>query len=158
MPINYVDVFASSLLSLYEAEKQLLTATLPFVPIGRFRTFVVLPQKCIWPAAYTHDATTTGLGFSIYQTSGTATRVLYNNKDTRNQLSAWLVSVCDKRPKQLMHTLNIMDRITDWCAKRAKGRARAAQEVIKQQAKARQAIDEIAALMALGYDHTKKKS
>lgn len=133
----------TALADLYAAEGKMMEPTKPITKLGRFRKFFWVHPNIHWPLLVSGDSYR--MGFVSMQ--GTGSR--YDTADGRRDLALKLVEANRHQPRRILRTLYRIRATTEWCIARAEGRKRAAEEILKQQAKALQTLEEEAAMRSL---------
>lgn len=140
-----IKLIAAALADLREAVKELEAPTHPETPMPRPRVFE-LSARLVWPA---HGWDARGWVGSPWVRVG-----LKGGPDTfylaNSGLAGLVVDDCGGQPRKVLRALRRIQAAAAWCRARAEGRGRAAQEILRQQAKALQTLEAEAALLALG--------
>jgi len=136
-------ILSAALYGLYEAAKELmeLPEELPVVPLPRERKFLFAPE-IIWPGA---DFVTIDCNREGYSPRGYRLRW----SDDRKFVAQSIVEKAKNQPRSVLRALRRIQAATAWCYARAEGRKKQAEEVLRQQSKAVEALEAEAALLVL---------
>jgi len=121
------ELIESKLLELRLAIRELQCQTIPHTPLPFFRSFKLLDERLIWPARFDDLCS-----------------MKINNKNSPLLITSSLVKdiceVCEYKPSKILKVIRRLEAAAEWCRKRAEGRKRAAEEILRQQKKA---VDEL---------------
>ena len=115
--------------------------TIPHTPLPRPKVFKLFNDEIIWP-----------------HRSNDLYTIKVNNRDydfeygVENHVVQKICEVCKYQPAKILKVIRRIEAAAEWCRKRAEGRKRAAEEILKQQKKA---VDTLTAL-AVAYKLSKK--
>jgi len=151
---------------------ELLQQTVPYTPLPCFKFFRFLDEyaEIVWPS---HEDLRIINGVYVVQELYTveewftildATESLYTLRIEENKCWIWFdieiertaEKICELfcyQPARILKVSQWLESIIEWCKKRAEGRKRAAEEILKQQKKS---VDIITAL-SVAYKLSKKK-
>jgi len=139
--VDYEKILSAALDDLEAAAKKLTAATTPQTPLPRPREFIFISRgkekKVVWPAFdggkyWLNHITHPGaiLGYSTHA-------------------RAYILSLAQYQPRLILRALRRIQAATAWCEARAEGRRRQAEEILRQQQKAVEALEAEAAMLAL---------
>lgn len=118
-----------ALIQLGRAVQEMMKPTRPATPLPRERIFEFAPEV-VWPYCYGGrvdfaKATAGGYWYALPTQRGGAPHLVQS-----------ICRGCNDQPRRLLRALRRIQAATAWCLARAEGRRRAAQEILRQQAKA----------------------
>jgi len=144
--IDTTELIAGALRGLEMAVVEMLKQTTPPTPLPRPRYFRFAPGL-EWPSRDPQLLEGGENYFSGYYllTSGAPALSLHEPPGVARAI----VKACNGRPRRLLCALRRIQAATAWCHARAAGRRRAAQEILRQQARAAEVLRDEAALRAL---------
>jgi hypothetical protein len=139
-----VSLIRKALNALSLAEAEMLAPTHPKTQLGRFRKYIIaanqkLGKHVSWPvfdSAGSYKPTCFHFGSEILNYSGSYV----------NTVAYSLFEISKGHPRRILRVINNIQATTNWCSMRAAGRKRAAEEIIRQQAKAAQVLRDLALL------------
>ncbi len=134
---NYETLLKQALRELSRAAKALADETSPATPEPRPRIFQFAPG-ITWPRV--RDGVNWGL--VVDGSSGAGWGYL-------ESVARQILNQSRGQPRLILRALRRIQAATAWCRARAEGRRRAAQEILRQQAKAAEALEAEAAMSAL---------
>ena len=124
------ELIESKLLKLRLAIRELERQTIPHTPLPFPRFFKLLDEKLVWPARFNNLCS-----------------IKIDNQDSFFLITPDLIEdickACEYKPSKILKVIRRIEAAAEWCRKRAEGRKRAAEEILKQQ---RKAADALAAL------------
>mgnify|MGYP000210771856 CR=1 FL=1 len=136
-----------ALADLRSAMEDLCQPLEPDVPLPRFRRFQLI-ENIEWP--YVDPD-----GITDPSRIGAPERWDYyyylpcSPKDTRSASISAIIGACRDRPARILRVIRRIEAAAAWCRARAEGRRRAAEEILRQQAKALETLEAMAAQEAL---------
>ena len=135
--VDYIAILSTALEDLEAAVDKLEKDTIPYTPIPRIRKFEIVPRKMTWP--YKKDL----------RSFLTEAHVYGLERWKRKNVSTIIIALCRAQPRLILRALRRIQAATAWCEARAEGRRRAAEEILRQQARAVEALEAEAAMLAL---------
>lgn len=143
MSVSYQDIIIAALEELRAAVGRLVKKTSPATPEPRPRIFHF--GHYTWPSIYS-DGPHWGV---IYSPSKKES--LYINDWNRPFAVSQIIAGCDHQPRLILRALRRIQAATAWCEARTEGRKRQAEEILRQQQAAVEALEAEAAMLALKY-------
>ena len=131
-----------ALLELGDAVRELLQETKPSTPLPRPRTFVVAPDH-EWPAAVDRWCDTPVVEWEKIRCQ------LYRHRLTHNEAASSICEACCWQPAKVLRAVRRIQAAAAWCRARAEGRRRMAENILRSQAAALEAVRAEAALTGL---------
>lgn len=135
--MDYVPIISAALADLEEAVNKIKQNTSPATPLPRVRRFEIVAGKITWPNQ--DDLRSIALGKTT----------LFLGDWNRIYACKTLLEACEYQPRLILRALRRIQAATAWCEARAEGRQRAAEEILRQQARAVEALEAEAAMLAL---------
>lgn len=143
----YINLVGDALKDLAIAVDHLRQDTFPFTPLPNFREFEIV-DGLIWPE----------INKQIGKVYPYDMRGKYNSrfscgfKDARErvELAQMIVKMAQGQPKKVLKAVRRIQAATAWCYSRAEGRKRMAEEILRQQAKAKELLEIEIALRIIG--------
>jgi len=127
--MNYGVLVTAALEDLNSAAEKMVAQTTPATPMPRPRIFIIC-ETVSWP-------------------------VLRSDSPLRYRVTSWCVSSgkivvgCKKQPRLILRAIRRIQAATAWCEARTEGRRRQAEEILRQQSAAVEALEAEAAMLAL---------
>jgi hypothetical protein len=148
---QYISLIGEALSDLYKASKELEDEIKPTVPLPRRKVFVI--GQYYWPVldkngVHWHVIAKKASFEDVYYTGKEAGIAFYDG--TNESVAQSIIHSCHYQPRKILRALRRIQAATDWCLRRAEGRRRAAQEILRQQAQAVQTLEAEAVLRSLG--------
>lgn len=122
--------------------RAMLEPTQPKTPLPRPRLFVLLPGTVVWP--FTTRREVWWLNVRVRESRWDRMYV------TDTSLADVLITKTRERPRAILRVLRRIQAATAWCQARRAGRERAANEIRRQQAPGREALEAEIVLLTLG--------
>ena len=133
-------IIEAKLTELRSAIYELRQQTIPHTPLPRPKVFKLFNDEIIWPHR-SDDLYTIRVGDRDYDFEyGVEYHVVEK-----------ICKVCKYQPAKILKVIRRLEAATEWCKRRTEGRRRAAEEILKQQKKA---VDALTAL-AVAYKLTR---
>jgi hypothetical protein len=135
--MDYVPIISAALADLEAAANKMKQNTSPVTPLPRVRRFEIVAGKITWP---NQDELRSmfALGKTTFLGDWNRKYVIKN-----------IIEACGGQPRLILRALRRIQAATAWCEARAEGRQRAAEEILRQQARAVEALEVEAAMLAL---------
>jgi hypothetical protein len=140
---TFVRFLFEALLELRAAVRELMQDTTPKTPLPRSRSFVFYPGVS-WPGG------PEGNWINYIRVDSSDYEVAKNWDSELQALAKRLVERCGYQPRKVLRVQRRILAAAGWCRARAEGRRRMAQEILRQQARALETIENERALQALG--------
>lgn len=135
---EWESIVTDRLLRLYKAQEAMTANVFPSVPLPRPRQFMLAPG-IKWPRALNGRVMwgelTRGQDWIYLSRPG-------NGVDP-------ILRACGHQPRRILRAIRRIEAATAWCLARAEGRRRAAEEILRQQARAVETLEAMAAMQAL---------
>ncbi len=136
----YEKIIGQALRDLDQAVIQMLKPTEPTTAPPRAKIFM-FAENIFWPVVYANDRHNPEWGY-------------FNHEGCRHTLSysanvTVIVNECGSQPRKVLRALRRIQAAAAWCYARAEGRKRQAEEILRQQATAVEALKAEAAMQAL---------
>lgn len=131
---QYQELIAAALDDLNKAQKAMRQQTAPKTPLPRPRIFIVAPGW-EWPR---------GDDYEVFRVNKNSYECI-----TWSDVENRIINACGNQPRQILRALRRIQAATAWCEARAEGRQRQAEEILRQQQKAVEALEAEAAMLAL---------
>ena len=128
--MNYGVLVTAALEDLNSAAEKMVAQTTPATPMPRPRIFIIC-ETVSWP-------------FLRSDSSPCWDRVATINSSTSN-----IIVCCKKQPRLILRAIRRIQAATAWCKARTEGRRRQAEEILRQQSAAVEALEAEAAMLAL---------
>jgi len=128
---------------LHRAVDELRQHTIPYTPLPNSKTFKLLDDKeteILWPAPP-----------NCWHNLKVGTRFFDIGYDDNHYIADEICDACKYQPAKILQVIRRIDAAIEWCKRRTEGRKRAAEEILKQQKKA---VDALTAL-AVAYKLTR---
>jgi len=140
---QYNKLLESALAALDRAVDQLKQNTVPSTAMPRPRVFRIT-RNVVWP-----QVGDTGTYWKIiyFEASNSSRSIEYEYK--HHETAKTIARSCGYQPRKILRALRRIEAATAWCYARAEGRKRAAEEILRQQKSAVEALEAEAALQAL---------
>jgi hypothetical protein len=140
---TFVRFLFEALLELRAAVRELMQETTPETPLPRARSFVFYPGVR-WPGG------PKGNWVNYIRVESSDYEVGRNWDSELQALAKRLVERCGYQPRKVLRVQRRIMAAAAWCRARAEGRRRMAQEILRQQARALETIENERAMQALG--------
>lgn len=140
----YDNVLSSALMELGAAIRELLAPTEPSTSLPQPRFFYLVDGRVVWPFC----DRTGEVRWSELEIDGTYD--WFTSPASAERAARRLIELAGYQPRKILRTLRRIQAATAWCRARAEGRKRMAQEILRQQGRAVEALEAEAALAALG--------
>jgi len=145
----YANVLRAALLEWKDSVKEMVRETTPSTPLPRERKIVLIPGALSWPYTRMRDPKDKNRDPDIfYYVWGRDVWRGYTALDD-NALPDIIIRLCAGQPRLILRVLRRIQAASAWCRARGEGRKRQAEEILRQQAQAVQALEAEAALAAL---------
>ncbi|MGI9951408.1 hypothetical protein V3F56_03515 [Moorellaceae bacterium AZ2] len=138
--IDYTKILVAALKDLMAAAEKLTADTVPGTPLPRPRKFIFVQQgkkMVAWPVWIKGE-----LYWNFFEIPNTE---FGSVKDAVRSI----LFLTQEKPRLVLRALRRIQAATAWCEARAEGRKRQAQEILRQQSKAVEALEAEAVLLAL---------
>lgn len=135
--MDYVPIISAALADLEAAANKMKQNTSPATPLPRVRRFEIVAGKITWP-----NQDDLRSMFALGKTT-------FLGDWNRIRACKTLLEACEYQPRLILRALRRIQVATAWCEARAEGRQRQAEEILRQQAKAVEALEAEAAMLAL---------
>jgi hypothetical protein len=145
MSIDYEALLAAALKELAVAGERLAVNTCPATPMPRPRVFVLVQRgdaSLRWPCS--RDVS------SYLDCFEWRCEHKPNGWEYSGDAARHICRATGQQPRLILRALRRIQAATAWCQARQEGRQRAAQEILRQQASAVEALEAEAAIRALG--------
>jgi len=140
---TFVRFLLEALLNLRAAVRELIQDTTPKTPLPRARSFVFYPGVR-WPGG------PEGNCINYTRVDGSDYELAKGWDSELQALAKRLVERCSYQPRKVLRVQRRILAAAAWCRARAEGRRRMAQEILRQQARALETIENERAMQALG--------
>ena len=137
---QYNKLLESAIAALDRAVDQLEQNTVPSTPMPRHRVFHIT-HNIVWPIAWD--------GKPRWKTIRISKHSTYSIEYEYKKVASNIAESCGYQPRKILRALRRIEAATAWCYARAEGRKRAAEEILRQQKSAVEALEAEAALQAL---------
>jgi len=138
-----------ALIRLYRAQEALRGNTSPYTPPPRFRRFH-LAGEIVWPYADKVGDRPDKIGAAkCSDHRGYDNWHLPSDPNSSIEAAKCLLKECRYQPRLVLRALRRIEAAIAWCQARTEGRRRAAEEILRQQAKALETLEAMAAQEAL---------
>lgn len=132
-------------LRILDVAQEVMTANVrPFVSLPRGKEFVICPG-IKWPGWNEKERS---FSFHYFDAPYTWGGLRYDTAEVEH-LAGQILQLCQYQPRLVLRALRRIQATIAWCEARTEGRKRAAEEILRQQAKAVEALEAEAALQAL---------
>lgn len=138
--MDYKNILREALQQLGRAAERLEKNSVPNVPLPRPRKFS-FAAEVQWPYINKDNRVVFTEAYHLYNYSILNYGV--------NYIADGILAGCGGQPRLILRALRRIQAATAWCEARAEGRQRAAEEILRQQAKAVEALEAEAAMLAL---------
>jgi hypothetical protein len=138
---QYNKLLESAITALDRAVNQLEQNTVPSTPMPRHRVFHIT-HNIVWPVAWDGKPSWKTIYF---EASKKSCSIEYECKTVASNIA----KSCGYQPRKILAVLRRLQAATAWCEARAEGRRRMAEEILRQQAGAVEALSAEAAMLAL---------
>ncbi|MBT9258227.1 MAG: hypothetical protein KM310_00510 [Clostridiales bacterium] len=144
---QHIQLVARALKQLADEFRNLIADTYPATPLPRFRRFE-LARGIAWPRD-----TDTQSKFDLYylEVGGRIFTI------TSSDLAEKIVDLSEGKPRHILRSIRRIEAAAEWCRARAEGRKRMAEEILRQQKRAKEVLDAEIALMVLAKDNPKER-
>ena len=122
--MNYSDLVTAALEDLNSAAEKMVAQTTPATPMPRPRIFIIC-ETVSWPFLRS------------------------DSSPCRDRIASKIVVGCKKQPRLILRAIRRIQAATAWCKARTEGRRRQAEEILRQQSAAVEALEAEAAMLAL---------
>lgn len=141
---EYLQVLSDALLHLSMAWRAARSHTRPEVPAPRVRKWYFAP-RVVWP----YNETTYDV--AIYRTANFIQNSwiisdIESFQSSRDRAAEAICEACKWQPRLILRAVRRIQAATRWCEKRMKGRKRAAEEILRQQAEAEEELEAMASI------------
>lgn len=137
---QYNKLLESAITALDRAVNQLEQNTVPSTPMPRHRVFHIT-HNIVWPVVWN--------GKPRWKTIRISKHSTYSIEYECKKIASNIVESCGYQPRKILAVLRRLQAATAWCEARAEGRRRMAEEILRQQANAVEALNAEAAMLAL---------
>lgn len=134
---------------LFLAAEKMQQETRPLVPMPRPHIFEICRSAygtVEWPDTYNKNSTNWNWNAICTRSPDKSNRNTYRSY---NSPEVHIIRYCDYQPRQILRALRRIQAATAWCEARTEGRKRAAEEILRQQQAAVDALEAEAILGAL---------
>ena len=128
--MNYGVLVTAALEDLNSAAEKMVAQTTPATPMPRPRIFIIC-ETVSWPFLRSDS--------SPYEEA----------THFRDRIASKIVVGCKKQPRLILRAIRRIQAATAWCKARTEGRRRQAEEILRQQSAAVEALEAEAAMLAL---------
>lgn len=146
--MNYKELLAAAIADLEAAAKRMTEKTEPVTALPRPRKFVFIAhhgKEIVWPGSTKNKAI-----FDRFDLSKAGSNSYYWNECSNEKyVPDAILTVAGYQPHLILRALRRIQAATAWCNARAEGRQRQAEEILRQQRKAVEALEAEATLTAL---------
>lgn len=129
--MSHTRLIAEALGELLSASRAAMKPTDPATPGVRLRTFW-FAKEVSWPYSSSGSASLESM-----DVSGSSVHLGWGGNDA----ARCIYQQCGGQPRKVLRALRRIQAATAWCLARAEGRKRAAQEILRQQAKAMEILE-----------------
>lgn len=142
---NYEEVIHAALYELDAAAKRMIKKTVPATPLPRPRRLELTPGGWVWPFIKDDG----GIAWDMIQNPRTGSTMDLTHVAYWGGTARVICKACENRPRLILRALRRIQAATAWCEARTEGRKRQAEEILRQQQKAVEALEAEAAILAL---------
>jgi hypothetical protein len=144
--VDYTPLLLAALSDLGAAVKDLTARLTPDVPLPQPRAFR-FTDHISWPKTGSSPCDWDAYGDCGIKVGGTNYPLTHEH--ALQMIANQVLGQCGHQPRKILRALRRIQAATAWCRARTEGRERMAEEILRQQAKAVEALDAEAAMVAL---------
>lgn len=136
---EYEHVIYWALESLYESMSNLAEDTIPYTPMPRPKFFQ--NDYVVWPGK-DYDKTLSFFYITIINKDKPQNTSINPKAFGNTLIPQEIAKVCEYQPAKIMAVVELIEQASKWCLERKQGREKHAQEIIRQQQKAQDKIND----------------